>query len=186
MPQLLHVTHVSLDGYIEDEDGSFDFGAGDDELYAFVDDVLRPVRTHLYGRRLYEAMAVWETDPSLAAQAPRYAEFAELWKTADKVVWSTTLSEVSTTNTRLERSFDPAAVRELKASASSDLLVGGADLAGQALAAGLIDELHLFIRPIILGGGKPALPDGTRLALELLDEQTISGGVSYLRYRVPS
>jgi dihydrofolate reductase len=186
MPQLLHVTHVSLDGYIEDEDGSIDFGdSTDDDLFTFIDDILRPLGTHLYGRRLYETMAVWETDPALAAQSPRNAAFAEQWQAADKVVFSTTLDAVSTSNTRLERTFDPAAVRRLKASATSDVLIGGADLAGQALAAGVIDELHLFIRPVVLGGGKPALPESTRLALDLVDQRRL-GGVTYLRYRVPT
>ena len=186
MAKLHHITNLSLDGYIEDEQGSFEWSETDDAVFSFLTDLIGPLRTHLYGRRLYESMAVWETDPALAEQSDHTARFAPLWQAADKVVYSTTLDGVLTARTRVERRFEPDAVRELKAGATSDLLIGGADLAGQALHAGLVDECHLLIRPIVLGGGKPALPSGPRLDLELLDARPLSGGVAYLRYRVPT
>jgi dihydrofolate reductase len=185
MTKLIYVANVSLDGYIEDEHGSFDWTAPDDELFAFITDLVRPVGTYLYGRRLYDTMAVWETEPALAAQSELMADFANVWQAADKVVYSTTLDAVSTANTRLERSFDPASVRDMKAAATSDLTVGGADLAGQALKAGLVDECQLFIRPVLVGGGKPALPSDIRADLELLDDRRLNG-VAYLRYRIPT
>ena len=145
---------------------------------------MRPVGTYLYGRRLYESMAVWETEPALAAQSELMADFADLWQAADKVVYSTTLDAVSTAKTRLERDFDPASVRAMKAAATSDLTVGGADLAAHAFRAGLVDECHLLIRPVLVGGGKPALPNGVHVDLELLDERRVGTGVVYLRYGV--
>ncbi|HEV3227229.1 MAG TPA: dihydrofolate reductase family protein [Acidimicrobiales bacterium] len=184
MAKLIYVSNVSLDGYIEDPHGGFNWTAPDDELFAFITDLVRPVGTYLYGRRMYDTMAVWETDPALAAQSELMADFANVWQTADKVVYSTTLDAVSTANTRLERNFDPASVRDVKASATSDLTVGGAHLAAHALKAGLVDECHLFIRPVLVGGGKPALPSDTRVDLELLDDRRLSNGVVYLRYRV--
>lgn len=186
MAKLIYVANVSLDGYIEDEHGSFDWTAPDDELFAFVTDLVRPVGTYLYGRRLYDTMAVWETDRALAAQSELMADFANVWQAADKVVYSTSLDAVSTAKTRLERHFDPASVREMKASATSDLSVGGAELAGQALEAELADECHLLVRPILIGGGKPALPSGTRSELELLDVNRFSNGAVYVRYRIPT
>ena len=186
MAKLIYVANVSLDGYIEDERGSFDWTAPDDELFAFITDLVRPVGTYLYGRRMYETMAPWETDPALAAQSDLMADFADVWQAADKVVYSTTLDAVSTTKTRLEHSFDPASVRGVKASATSDLTVGGADLAAQAVGVGLVDEFHLFIRPLLVGGGKSALPGDTRAELELLDDHRLSNGVVYLRYRIPT
>ena len=180
----MYVTNVSLDGYIEDETGSFDWTAPDDELFAFITDLVRPIGTHLYGRRLYEAMAVWETDPALAAQSELMADFARIWQAADKVVYSTTLKAVPTTRSRVERAFDPAAVREMKASASGDLIVGGAELAAQAFKAGLVDECHLLVRPVLVGGGKPALPSDIRVDLELLDTRRVGRGVAYLRYGI--
>ena len=186
MAKLIYVSNVSLDGYIEDEHGSFDWTAPDDELFAFITDLVRPVGTYLYGRRLYETMAVWETDPALAAQSELMADFANVWQAADKVVYSTTLAAVSTAKTRLERNFDPASVRDMKASATSDLTVGGAHLAAHAFKAGLVDECHLFVRPVLVGGGKPALPSDTRADLELLDDRRLSNGVVYLRYRIPT
>ena len=186
MAKLIYVSNVSLDGYIEDEHGSFEWTATDDELFTFITDLVRPVGTYLYGRRLYDAMAVWETDPALAAQSALMAEFANVWKAADKVVYSTTLEAVSTAKTRLEHNFDPASVRDMKASATSDLTVGGAHLAARALKAGLVDECHLFIRPVLVGGGKPALPSDTRADLELLDDRGLGNGVVYLRYRIPT
>jgi len=184
MAKLIYVANVSLDGYIEDGDGRFDWTAPDDEVFAFITDLIRPVGTHLYGRRLYETMAVWETDPALAAQSDLAADFAAVWRAASKVVHSTTLDSVSTARTRLERTFDPAPVREMKASAGGDLTVGGANLAAQALAAGLVDECHLFVRPVLVGGGKPALPHGLRAALDLLDTRRLGDGVVYLAYRL--
>ena len=186
MAKLIYVSNVSLDGYIEDEHGSFDWTAPDDDLFAFITDLVRPVGTYLYGRRMYDTMAPWETDPALAAQSELMADFAKVWRAADKVVYSTTLDAVSTAKTRLEHNFDPSAVHNMKASATSDLTVGGTQLAGDALKAGLIDECHLFIRPILVGGGKPALPSDTRAELELLDDRRLSNGVVYLRYRIPT
>lgn len=186
MAKLIYVSNVSLDGYIEDEHGSFDWTAPDDELFAFITDLVRPVGTYLYGRRLYDTMAPWETAPALAAESELMADFANVWQAADKVVYSTTLDAVSTAKTRLERTFDPASVRDMKASASSDLTVGGAHLAAHALEAGLIDECHLFIRPVLVGGGKPALASHTRADLELLDNHRLNDGVVYLRYRIPT
>jgi len=186
MAKLIYVSNVSLDGYIEDEHGSFDWTAPDGELFAFITDLVRPVGTYLYGRRLYDTMALWETAPALAAQSELMADFANVWQAADKVVYSTTLDAVSTAKTRLEHTFDPASVRDMKASATTDLTVGGAHLAAQALEAGLVDECHLFIRPVLVGGGKPALPRDTRADLELLDDRRLSNGVVYLRYRIPT
>lgn len=186
MARLIYVSNVSLDGYIEDKNGSFEWTAPDDELFAFIADLVRPVGTHLYGRRLYEAMAVWETDPALAAQSEPMADFARIWQGADKVVYSTSLEGASTANTRVERTFDPAVVREMKASASSDLTVGGAELAAQAFEAGLVDECHLFVRPVLVGGGKPGLPSDIRVDLELLDTRRVGRGVAYLRYGISS
>ena len=183
MAKLIYVTNVSLDGYIEDEHGDFNWLPPDDELFAFYTDLLRPVGTFLYGRRLYELMAVWETNAALAAQSDLTADFASAWQAANKVVYSTTLAAVSTADTRLERHFDPAAVHELKATASSDLTVGGANLATQAFKAGLVDEWQLFIWPVVVGGGKPGLPTGIRANLELLDERRFGNGVVHLRYR---
>jgi dihydrofolate reductase len=184
MAKLIYVSNVSLDGYNEDEHGSFDWTPPEDDFYAFITDLVRPVGTYLYGRRLYDLMAVWETDPALAAQSELRADFANVWQAADKVVYSTTLDAVSTAKTRLEHDFDPASVREMKASATSDLTVGGAHLAAQAFKAGLVDECHLFIHPVLLGGGKPALPSDVRVELELLDDRELSKGVVYLRYRI--
>jgi dihydrofolate reductase len=186
MANLIYVTNVSLDGYIEDEYGSFDWTEPDDELFAFITDLVRPVGTYLYGRRLYDSMAVWETDPALPAQSELMGEFANVWQAADKVVYSTTLDAVPTAKTQLERTFDPDSVRDMKASATSDLTVGGAKLAAHAFKAGLIDECHLFVYPVLVGGGKPSLPSDTRAELELLDERRFSNGVVYLRYRIPT
>ncbi|MDZ5447711.1 dihydrofolate reductase family protein [Micromonospora sp. 4G57] len=183
MAKLIYVTNVSLDGYIEDEGGAFDWFPPDDEVFAFTTDLLRSVGTFLYGRRLYESMAVWETDAALAGQSELMADFATAWKAANKVVYSTTLAAVSTADTRLERRFDPAAVHELKATASSDLTVGGANLATQAFKAGLVDECQLFVWPVVVGGGKPGLPTGMRADLELVDERRFRNGVVHLRYR---
>jgi len=188
MAKLIYVTNTSLDGYIEDEHGAFDFGPPDDDVFAATTDLLRTVGTHLYGRRLYESMAVWEND-EVVAQMERgrasglIADFATVWQAADKVVYSTALPAVSTARTRLERRFDPTAVQELKAAATSDLIVGGANLAAQAFAARLVDVYHLFVWPMVVGAGKPALPTEGQAALELLDERRFRNGVVLLRYR---
>jgi dihydrofolate reductase len=183
MAKLIYVTNVSLDGYIEDRHGAFDLFTPDEEVFASTTDLLRSVGTFLYGRRLYETMAVWETNDALGAQPGVMADFATAWQAASKVVYSTTLAAASTANTRIERHFDPVAVRELKTTASSDLTVGGANLGGQALKAGLVDECQLFVWPMVVGEGKPALPTDTRAELELLDERLFENGVVRLRYR---
>lgn len=184
MAKLIYVTNTSVDGYIEDEAGRFDWTPTDDELFAFITDLVRPLGTYLYGRRLYQSMALWETDPRLAAGSELRTDFANVWQGADKVVYSTSLTSVATARTRLEHTFDPDAVRAMKASASRDLMVGGAQLAARAFDAGLVEECHLFIRPVVVGGGKPALPGGMRADLDLLEEVRLSGDVVYVRYRV--
>ena len=186
MAKLIYATNVSLDGYIEDERGFIEMGPMNDDLYAPYTDLLRSAGTFLYGRRLYESMAVWETDAALAAQSDVMAGFATAWQAANKVVYSTTLAAVQTAKTRLEDRFDPASVRDMKASATRDLTVGGAHLAAQAFKAGLVDECELFVWPVIFGGGKPGLPSGYRGELELLDERRFGNGVLHLRYRVPT
>jgi len=183
MAKLIYVLNVSLDGYIADEDGKFDWAVPDEEFFSFVNDLERPVGTYLYGRRMYELMHVWETDPAAAAQSPAAREFAEIWQAADKVVYSRTLETASTTRTRIERDFDPEAVRQLKAATGGDLTVGGPALGAHAITAGLVDEYHLFVWPFVLGGGKHFLPNRVRLQLELLDERRFGNGVVYLRYR---
>jgi dihydrofolate reductase len=183
MAKLLYVMNASLDGSIADEDGNLDWGAPDEEYYSFLNNLVRPVGTYLYGRRLYELMAVWETDPAAAAQSPGTREFAEIWQAADKVVYSRTLAAAATTRTRIERDFDPEAVRHLKAAAERDFTVGGPDLGAQAITAGLVDEVQLFVWPVVVGGGKPFLPNKARLQLELLDERRLGNSVVYLRYR---
>jgi len=169
---------------VEDEAGNFDWAAPDEEVHAFVNDLERPIGTYLYGRRMYEVMAGWETAETVAGQPPVMRDFAEIWRAADKVVYSTTLESVSSARTRIERSFDPNAVRRMKATAERDITVGGPDLAAHALRAGLVDECHLLITPVVVGGGKRALPDGLRLQLELLDERRLGSGVVHLHYWV--
>ena len=183
MAKLIYATLASLDGYIEDEQGSFDWAKPDDEVHAFVNRLQRAVATYLYGRRLYETMAAWET-LGVAGDAPVLREFGEIWRAADKIVYSAGLESVSTARTRIERRFDPTAVEELKEAAAGDLAVGGAALAATAMAAGLVDELHLFLFPVLVGGGKQALPDGIRVQLEQKDERSFSSGVVYVSYRV--
>ena len=182
MAKLIYLTIMSLDGYVADEDGKFDWGEPDEEVHTFVNDLARPVGTHLYGRRMYEVLVAWE-NLSLADQPPYIRDFAEIWRAADKIVYSKTLETVSSARTRLERDFDPEAVRELKASADRDLAVAGPELAGQAIKAGLVDELQLFVAPIMVGGGTEALPSGVRVELELLDERRFGNGMAFLRYR---
>jgi dihydrofolate reductase len=182
MAKLIYSAITSLDGYVADEDGKFDWAAPDEEVHRFVNDLERPVGTYLYGRRMYEVMAPWETDPTLADQSLVMRDFAELWQAADKVVYSKTLETVSTARTRIERNFDPEAARQLKTQAERDITVGGPDLAAQAIKAGLVDEVRLFFVPIVVGGGSQALPDHVRLKLELLDERRFGNGVVHLRY----
>ncbi|MFE1138830.1 dihydrofolate reductase family protein [Streptomyces rochei] len=184
MAQLIYASNMSLDGCTEDERGAFDWAPPDDEVFAFITGLMRSAGTYLYGRRMYETLAVWETDPSLAARSDLMADYAGAWQAADKVVYSSTLAEPSTARTRLERRFDPGAVQDLKATAGGDLLVGGPNLAAQALAAGLVDEIALFVWPIVLGGRNPALPTDARIDLELVDEHRFGNGVVHLRYRV--
>jgi dihydrofolate reductase len=184
MAKLVYLTNASLDGYIEDEHGAFDLYEPDEDVFAATTALLRSFGTLLYGRRLYELMSVWETEPALAKQSDLAADFASAWQAADKVVYSTTLTAASTASTRLERDFDPAAVQELKAAATSDLTIGGANLAARTFEAGLVDEYQVFVWPMIVGGGKPALPAGIRTNLELLDEHRFDNGAVYLRYRI--
>jgi len=186
LARLVYSFIASLDGYIEDADGRFDWAAPSEEAHAFVNELEAPVGTYLYGRRMYETMVAWETDPALAEHSPTTRDFAAIWQAAEKVVYSSTLAEPSTQNTRIERRFDAEEVRELKATAGSDLGIGGAELAGHALAAGLVDELHAFFAPAVVGGGKRALPDNVRLDLELTDERRFQSGMVYLRYAIRS
>jgi dihydrofolate reductase len=176
--RLVYSALASLDGYVADEQGRFDWAAPDAEVHAFVNDLVRPVGTHLYGRRMYEVLVAWETmdDPE-----PVIRDFAQIWRAADKVVYSRTLEEVSSARTRIEREFDPEAVRAMKA--EGNLTVAGPELAAQAIRAGLVDEYHLFLSPVIVGGGTPALPAGVHLGLELLAERRFGSGVVYVRYR---
>jgi dihydrofolate reductase len=182
--KLIYSAIASLDGYVEDADGRFDWAAPDEEVHRFVNDLERPVGTYLYGRRMYETMLYWETADTLPDQPSFVRDFTAIWQAANKVVYSRTLETTASTRTRIERDFDPGAVRHLKGTARSDLTVGGAALAAHALRAGLVDELHLFLVPVVVGGGKPALPSNTRLDLELLDERRFASGVIHVHYRV--
>jgi dihydrofolate reductase len=184
MAKLIYSAIASLDGYTADADGGFDWAAPDEEVHGFVNDLERPVGTYLYGRRMYEVMVAWENARTFADQQPVLLDYAAVWQAADKVVYSRTLTAVSSARTRVEREFDPDAVRRMKASAQRDLSIGGSELAAHALRAGLVDECGLFLVPHVVGGGTRALPDGVRLALELVDERRFTSGVVYLRYRV--
>jgi dihydrofolate reductase len=183
MAHLIYTTNSSLDGYTEDMDGRFDWTAPDEEYFRFISNLVRPAGTYLYGRRMYETMMVWETDPNLVAESPLRRDFAEIWQAANKIVYSRTLETVSTLKTQLERSFDPEAIRQVKGSVEKDILIGGAELATRAFRSGLIDECHLFLIPIIVGGGKPSLPGNVRMELDLLEERRFGSGVVFLRYR---
>ena len=184
MAKLLYASNMSLDGWTEDARGAFDWAPPDDDVFVSITEVMGAAGTYLYGRRMYELLAVWETDPSLAAQSDRFAAYARAWQAADKVVYSKTLHAPSTARTTIERRFDPAAVRDLKSAASSDVLVGGPHLAAQAFAAGLVDEVILYVWPIVLGGQNPALVRDAGVHLELSDEQRFDSGVVRLRYQV--
>jgi dihydrofolate reductase len=182
MAKLIYSTITSLDGYVADENGKFDWAEPDEEVHGFVNDLYRPVGTFLFGRRMYDVLVVWET-LFLADQPRHIQDFAEIWRAADKIVYSKTLETASSAKTRIERDFDPDAVRELKATAERDLIVGGPELAAQAIMAGLVDEIHLVVAPVVVGGGVEALPDKVRLELELLDERRFGNGMVHLRYR---
>jgi dihydrofolate reductase len=182
MAKLIYSAISSLDGYVADEHGNFDWGEPDEEVHRFVNDLARPAGTYLYGRRMYEVLSAWETIPT-DDQPPFIGDFAEIWRAADKVVYSRTLPSVSTARTRLERTFDPEAVRRLKAQADADLTVGGPGLAAEAFKAGLVDACHLFLAPVVVGGGTRSLPDKVRLELELLDEHRFGNGMVHLHYR---
>ena len=184
MAKLIYASNMSLDGCTEDERGDFGWAPPDDEVFAFITNVMRSAGTYLYGRRMYETLAVWETDPTLVARSALTADYADAWQAADKIVYSSSLATPITAKTRLERHFDPATIVSLKAGASSDLLIGGPNLAAQARVAGLVDELALFVWPVVLGGRTPALPITTRSDLELIDEHRFSCGALHLRYRV--
>jgi len=183
MAKLVYSAITSLDGYVADEDGNFDWAAPDAEVHAFVNDLERPIGTYLYGRRMYEVMAVWETLHTEPGQSPLMLDYAAIWQAAEKVVFSRTLEEVSSARTRIEREFDPDAIRAMKAASPTDISLGGPHLAAEAIRAGLVDELTLFLNPIVVGGGNAALPDGVRWSLELLDERRFTSGVVYVRYR---
>ncbi len=183
MAKLIYSAITSLDGYVADEDGNFDWAAPDEEVHTFVNELERPVGTYLYGRRMYEVMVYWETAPTVADQPTFVQDFAEIWQAADKIVYSKTLDTVSSARTRIERDFDRDAVQQMKATAGRDLTVAGPDLAAQAIKARLVDEFHLFIVPVLVGGGKRSFPNNVRLKLELLDEGRFGSGVVYLHYR---
>jgi dihydrofolate reductase len=181
--QLIYTAITSLDGFIADEEGNFDWGEPSEEVHTLVNDLERPIGTYLYGRRLYDVMVAWET---IADEQPFVQDYARIWRAADKIVFSRSLETVTSERTRIERSFDPDAIREMKASADKDISIGGPTLAAQAIGAELVDEIRLFLAPIIVGGGTRALPDGVRLPLELLDERRFDNGMVYLRYRTTS
>jgi len=183
MVKLIYTAIMSLDGYVADEEGNFDWAEPDEEVHTLVNDLERPIGTYLYGRRLYEVMVAWET---ITDEQPFIKDYAEIWRAADKIVFTRTLETVSSERTRIERSFDPEAVQEMKTAADKDISVGGPTLAAQAIRAGLVDEIGLFLAPVVVGGGTRALPDGVRLPLELLDERRFGNGTVYLRYRTTS
>jgi dihydrofolate reductase len=186
MAKLLYSTQTSLDGYINDEDGNFDWARPTEEIHTFFNDLERPIGTNLYGRRMYETMRYWQDPPDLDSQADYIRDYAEIWQGADKVVYSSSLDSASTPRTRIERDFDPEAVREMKSGADTNLSLGGSTLAAEALRAGLVDELHQVLYPVVVGGGTPWLPDGIHLELELLDEGRFANGAVHLHYRVKS
>jgi dihydrofolate reductase len=183
MGKLIYSAITSLDGYIEDQSGHFDWAEPDEEVHAFINDLVRPIGTHLYGRRMYETMAAWETDEHLGNR-PVSVDFARIWRAADKVVFSRTLKTASTARTTIEATFEPDVIRQLKSSAHSNLSIGGPDVAASAFRAGLIDECHHFLNPVVVGGGKPALPNQVRMRLALLDERRFGNGVVYLHHSV--
>jgi dihydrofolate reductase len=184
VPKLIYSTIASLDGYVADENGDFHWGAPDEEVHAFVNNLERRVGTYLYGRRMYEVLAAWETPETFDDSSPVILDYAQIWQGADKVVYSRTMQSAATARTRVERDFDLEAVRELKASADRDISVGGPELAAQAIRAGLVDEYHVFVVPVIVGGGTRSLPDDARVELELVDERRFANGFVYLHYQL--
>ncbi|HLS13374.1 MAG TPA: dihydrofolate reductase family protein [Beutenbergiaceae bacterium] len=184
MGKLIYAANTSLDGYLEDEGGAFDWSVPDEEVHAFWNDHERRICTSLYGRRMYETMRVWESDEWLATEPAVVREYATIWREAAKVVYSTTLDEVRTARTRIEREFDPARVRQLKEASESDLSIGGATIGAMAFRHGLVGECVLLLFPVVVGGGKPALPRGVRLNLKLLDHRRFGNGAIYVRYAV--
>jgi dihydrofolate reductase len=181
--RLVYTAITSLDGYVADADGNFDWAEPSEEVHAFVNDLERPIGTYLYGRRLYEVMVAWETMPDLAGQTAVIRDYAKIWRAADKIVYSRTLQATSSARTRIERDFDPEAIRRMKAEAAADISIGGPTLAASAIKAGLVDEYHLFLHPLAVGGGTQALPGHVRVKLELLDERRFAGGAVHLHYR---
>jgi dihydrofolate reductase len=184
MAKLIYAAISSLDGYVADAEGNFDWSAPDQEVHRFVNDLERGIGTYLYGRRMYEVMRYWETAPTGNGEPSADQEYAKIWQAADKIVYSKSLEQASSARTSIEREFDPQAIQQLKAAAAPDLSVSGPTLAAQAIKLGLVDECHLFLSPVVVGGGNPALPDNVRLGLELLDERRFSNGVVHLHYRV--
>ena len=182
MAKLIYATPTSLDGYIADETGNPDWSAPDEEELAFISDIMRPIGMYLYGRKMYQTMAIWETPDVIPGRTPAMLDFARIWQAADKIVYSKSLETVSTPKTRLEREFDPQAVRDLKAQSPHDVSVGGPTLAEHAMRTGLVDEYHLFVVPTMLGGGKRVLPSNVYIKLDLLDERRFANGMIYLRY----
>jgi len=183
MSKLIYFMPTSLDGFIAGETDDMDWAVPDEEVMAFISDRLRPIGTYLYGRKNYEVMTVWETPDAIPGLTPTEMDFARLWQAADKIVYSKSLETVSTPKTRLEREFEPQAVRDLKAQLPHDISVAGPNLAAQAIRAGLVDEYELLIAPVMLGGGKPILPSNVSIQLDLLDERRVGNGWVYLRYR---
>jgi dihydrofolate reductase len=186
MARLIYSAITSLDGYLEDSTGAFDWAVPDETVHRFINDLERAAGVHLYGRRMYAMMTGWETDPSLAVGSPPMQDFAKIWQAADKIVYSRTLQTVVTARTRLERDFDPEAIRRMKATTDRDILIGGSELAAHAFRAGLVDACHLFLAPVIVGSGRRALPSNVRLALTLLAERRFDNGMVFLHYRTQS
>ncbi len=184
MAQLIYSAIASLDQYVEDERGGFEWAAPDEEVHAFANELERPIGIYLYGRRMYETMVFWETAATEADAPAVFRDFAELWRAAEKIVYSRSLRTVSSAKTRIERDLDLDAIRRLKATSASDISIGGAQLAGQAIAAGLVDELQLLLTPVVVGAGKRALPANVHTQLELKDERRFQSGVVYLGYRI--
>ena len=181
MSKLIYITNTSLDGYVEDVTGAFDW-INPDQVHAFITELIRPIGTYLYGRRLYETMAYWEAP--VEGSPPEHVDFARVWQKAQKIVFSRTLTGATTRNTRIERDFNPQAIRKLKQESEHDINIGGAELAGLALASDLVDECHVFLNPVIVGGGKPAFRLGLRRKFELLETRRFDTGVVHARYRV--
>jgi len=184
MAKLLFTAITSLDGHYEDERGAFDWGTPDEEVFGFINDLERPIGTYLYGRRMYEAMVFWETAQSLVDHQSPEQDFTETWQAVDKVVYSKSLSTVSSAKTRIERNFDSKVIQEMKSMKVCDITVSGPNLAAQAFPAGLVDECQFFLTPVVLGGGKPSLPNDIRFECELLNERRFGSGVVFVHYRI--